>query len=439
MNAVQITNGVVTITGLTCDDTEVVNFLTETSEVARDDVTRRAIAIGVTGMRAIGVAGHVDIVEREFERLARRFDEALAGTETHLLNRVADTFDPESAESVSARLTASVGSAHNAATQVVTQARSDLEKLITDSFNPDLATSCVYRLGKLVNDTRSELDRLFDPAYEGSHLSTLTKLIQSYFGDDGSLGGLVAAQVLPAKAELLEALQGLRDLVAGQAMAAEERRRSPASGLDFEDEVEAVLCRIAAAYGDAVQRVGTQPGDTGKSKHGDFVVEIPCGLRFVVEAKKRSTPLPLRGDRGILALLNDSMTNRQAGFAIAVGTENRVFAREVGAFNEYDGNKILCRLGDGGDLLEAAYRWARASLLAASAAQSGVDIAVVTDGIDEARKALRELSRIEAKAKSIAHTADEIKSLVSFQVRRVHSALDKASDGLLQEAERAAS
>lgn len=79
-----------------------------------------------------------------------------------------------------------------------------------------------------------------------------------------------------------------------------------------------MLCRLAAVHGDTVERVGALAGDAGRSKRGDFVVQLPSGPRFVVEAKKRSTPLPLRGDRGMLALLDDSLVNRGATFAIAV-------------------------------------------------------------------------------------------------------------------------
>lgn len=62
-------------------------------------------------------------------------------------------------------------------------------------------------------------------------------LVDSYFGQDGTVAELVAAQVAPVKTEVLQALQGVRELIVGQAMAADERQRSPASGLDFEDEV----------------------------------------------------------------------------------------------------------------------------------------------------------------------------------------------------------
>jgi len=124
------------------------------------------------------------------------------------------------------------------------------------------------------------------------------------------------------------------------------------------------------------------------------------------------------------------MLNRGAVFAVAVAKERTAFAKEVGVFNDYDDNKMLCRLGDDSELLEAAYRWARAAVLAGVAANDGIDVSVIAAAIDEARKALRETARIEGKAKAIAHGADEIRSLVTFQVRRMKTALDDAAAGL---------
>ncbi len=430
----------VVLTGIECWDRDVVAFFSDSPSEARADLACRALGVGVAGLRAMGVTGHIELVEREFGKLAQQFDAALTATEGQLLARVQSTFDPDHAESVSARLAASVASAHDAAGQVITEARGQLERLIADSFNPDLATSCVYRVAKLVVDTRAELDRAFDPSYKGSHLSRLVELVESYFGEGGSLAELVAAEVSPVKTELMAALQGLRELVVGQSMAATERGRSPASGFDFEDEVEAVLCRLATVHGDTVERVGASAGVAGRSKRGDFVVQLPSGLRFVVEAKKRSTPLPLRGDSGVLAVLDESMINRAATFAIAVAREASALAKEVGSFNEYDANKVLCRFGESGELLEAAYRWARASLLAGSAvAEAGIDVDTIEGGIEEARRAIRELARIEGKAKAIARGADEIHSLVSFQIRRLNAALDQAVAGLDHRAALAAS
>src|SRR5207245_4402558 len=114
---------------------------------------------------------------------------------------------------------------------------------------------------------------------------------------------------------------------------------------------------------------------------GDFVVQLREGGRFVVESKDYSNPVPLRGDNGILAILRASMVNRSADFAIAVMKESSGFPKEVGAFNDYDGDKVLCIFGHGGQMLETAYRWARAGLLAAGAAKRGIDLAAGEAGM----------------------------------------------------------
>jgi hypothetical protein len=439
VTTIRLTAADVLIDDLRCADPDVVRYFADADEPTRGDLAGRALALGIIGLRAVGFAGQVELVEREFLRLSHRFDQALGSVETTLLQRVHDTFDPQQAGSVSAGLATSVGAAHQAATDVIAQARNELGTLIADSFNPDLATSCVYRVTKLVADTRAELDKAFDPSYQGSHLARLTAFIDSYFGPGGSVADLVATQVNPVRQDILRALQGVRDLIVGQATAAEERRRSPASGLDFEMEVEAVLCRLAAIHGDTVERLGTQAGDAGRSKQGDFAVQLPDGSRFVVEAKKRSTPLPLRGDRGLLAMLQESMTNRAATFAIAVASDDATLPREVGGFNDYDTDKIVCRFGDRGELLEVAYRWARASLLAAVRRDEGVDVPAIGAALDEARRGVRELARIEAKARAIAHGADEIQGMLTFQLRRVNLALDNATTELSSHESRAMS
>jgi hypothetical protein len=414
-------------------DPEVVGFFAEVALETLDAVAIRALTVGVVGLKAMGVAGRMEMIEKEFMKLSHEFSTALTAVEKSLTDRVDSTFDPARAESVSGRLSTTIQAANKATTATIEDARVQLQRLIGDAFNPELTTSCVFQIVKQLADTRLQLDRAFDPSVEGSYLARLTTEVSEYFGDDGKIAGVVAAQVAPIRKELLEALQGLRDALVGQAAAAQVRRLTPMSGGDFEDEVEDLLRQLARRYGDTVERLGALAGDSGKARCGDFVVHLREGARFVVEAKDYSNPLPLRGDRGILAVLRASMVNRSAGFAIGVMKDCSGFPKEVGAFNDYDSDKLLCIFGEGGQLLEAAYRWARTTLLAGLAAKRGLDLAAVESGIDEARRALREVARIEGKAKSIAKTADEIQGLVTFQARRALQALDLAAAGVIIE------
>jgi hypothetical protein len=428
---VKLQTDAVVINGLVTRDPRAVAFFEEISAESRAEVAIRALEVGVAGLRAAGVSGQLELVERKFTELAGEFSRGLSQVEIRLMDRVDTTFDPDEAGSVSARLGTTIGQAYGEALTVVDELKGSLEKTIGDTFDPDQTTSAVFRLSQLVDRTKAEIDRLFDPSRDDSHLSKLIAIIDDYFGEGGSAEDLVASQVNPVKEEILGELRELRDLVVGKAAAAAERKKSAASGWDFEDEVEEVLCRLASAHGDSVQRVGAERDDTGREKKGDFVVQLREGPRFVLEAKDRSNPVTLRGERGLLAALAASMANRNAAFGVAVMKSEAGYPKEVGCFNDYDGNKVLCVYGADGRLLDVAYRWARVSLLAGE--DRAVDVAAVDEGVQEAREALRELARVKAKAKAIVTSADEIQAIVEFQVRRARRALDEASEGLVQQ------
>ena len=437
MVAVRVSEQGVLFENLESADPDVVSFFTEMPVESLGELATRAMTVGVLGLRAMGTAGQMEIVEKEFLALSQRFSASLDGVERRLIDRVDRTFDPDRAESVSARLGQTISQANRATTATIEEAKAQLQRVIGDSFNPELTTSCVFQILRKLDETRAEIDRSFDPAIEGSHVARLVAEVSAFFGEDGSVGEVISSQVSPVKEEVLAALQSLRDALVGQAAAAQVRRKTPLSGSDFETDVEAVLRSVARGYGDVVEQVAVQAGDAGLAKTGDFVVQLREGARFVVEAKDCSNPVALRGDRGLLATLRSSMLNRASGFAIGVMRDAAGFPKEVGSFNEYDGDKILCVFGPNGELLEAAYRWARTTLLLSLADRRGVDVVAVEAGIEEARRALREISRIEGKAKAIAKGADEIQGLVAFQLRRASVALDQAAGGIVLEVRKA--
>ena len=430
---IEITADSVVIRELQCTTVDVVDFFSEVPDDDLPELVCRALAVGVTGLRAAGVSSHTQTIEHEFERMLAGFARSLEEVESRLVERVDITFDPEEAGSVSAHIGNAVKEAHDAAAARMEKSKAELEGIIKDSFNPDLATSAIARLFKLVSDTRTDLEQLFDPAYEDSYLRRLMATVDEYFGDEGSIAEVIGEQLAPVRESLERQIQELRDAVTGQNAAAAARRKSSLSGGDFEDEVEEVLRVLAKANGDAVERVGDAAGDEGTSKKGDFVVTLAEGPRFVVEAKDYSNPITLRGDRGILKALEDSITNRDASFAVCVMKEESGFPNEVGAFNYYDDDKVLCTFGSEGDLLEVAYRWARATILMEVAAGSALDIEVVRESLAEVRASLREMKKIEAKAKAIVKNADDISGLTAFQIRRAQKALDDAERGLSEE------
>lgn len=277
---------------------------------------------------------------------------------------------------------------------------------------------------------KREFQRAFDPERKSSYLGQLTEAVDGYLGDDGAVASAVAENGDQVVKTILDNITQLRDAVITNIATAVERDKGTAKGGDFETEVEDVLCRVARAYGDGVTNVAAEAGEAGRSKRGDFVVTLAEGPRFTIESKNRST-ITLRGSNGILAELDASMLNRQADFAIAVSKSADALPKEVGAFNAYDEDKVVCAYGDDGAMLEVAYRWARTQLLLGlEEPESDVDVDAVRSSLDDARQAVVELAKIKAKASTITETANDIQNVVEWQVARAKAALGQAEQAL---------
>lgn len=117
-------------------DPEVVSFFTEMPVESLGDLAGRAMTVGVLGLRAMGTAGRMEIVEKEFLALSQRFASSLEGVERRLTDKVDRTFDPDRAESVSARLSHTIAQANRATTATIDDAKAQLQQLIGDLFNP---------------------------------------------------------------------------------------------------------------------------------------------------------------------------------------------------------------------------------------------------------------------------------------------------------------
>lgn len=104
MVAVRVSEQGVLFENLESHDPEVVGFFSEIPIESMGELARRAMTVGVLGLRAMSTAGRLEIVEKEFLTLSQRFTASLEDVERRLTEKVDRTFDPDRAESVSARL-----------------------------------------------------------------------------------------------------------------------------------------------------------------------------------------------------------------------------------------------------------------------------------------------------------------------------------------------
>jgi hypothetical protein len=356
-------------------------------------LAERALKIGLTALQSVGLTLNLDAVQAEFERFADQ-------------SRVANE-----------------------------QAARALEQVLRTNFAdgdgrlPRTLEAFLGDRGKL----RSMVDELFDPKRRDSAIGRIGTMLESYFDGDGSR----LAQLLdptrmgsPLHQFRLEMDQGFKTLQAqiaaleaGQKARGEERAKSAAKGADFEDLLEALLGEIARGSNDILERTGTEAGDVGRSKKGDFVLTLDpdatrgCEVRVVVEAKDRRM-----SGREMRDELRAAKTNRDAAVALVVFTPahapSGIAPFDVRAGDVYT---VLDPADPDRATLEAAVKLARlVALTAMRTSESEADLASVEQSLTAIREAIEAIRAIKTQLTSISNTS-----------REVSATLDKMREAIL--------
>jgi len=254
-------------------------------------LVERALRIGLTALQSVGVTLNVDAVRAEFERFA---DQSRAANE-------------RAAQALEATLRANFADGEGKLPRT-------LETFLGDR-------------GKL----KATVEELFDPSRRDSALGRISGMLDKYFdGDASQLARLLDPTRLGSplhqfRTEVADGFRGLQEklaaIEAAQKARTEERSRSAAKGGDFEDLIEGLLGEAARGAGDLLERTGTDAGDAGRSKKGDFVLTLDPGVcrgsevRVVVEAKDRKM-----SGREMRDELRAAKTNRDAAAALVIFT-----------------------------------------------------------------------------------------------------------------------
>jgi hypothetical protein len=356
-------------------------------------LVERALRIGLTALQSVGVTLNVDAVRAEFERFA---DQSRAANE---------------------------------------KAAAALEQVLRTNFGdgdgrlPRTLEVFLGDRGKL----RSMVEELFDPTRRESAIGRISTMLESYFdGDASQLARLLDPTRLGSplhqfRAEVADGFKEIRDklvaLEAAQGARAGERERSAAKGGDFEDLLEGMLGEIARGANDLLERCGTEAGDAGRSKKGDFVLTLDpdvargCELRVVIEAKDRKM-----SGREMRDELRAAKTNRDAAAALVVFTPAHAPAG-IAPFDVRAGDVYAVVDPADPDLttLQAAVRLARLLALASvRETEAEVDLGEVQASLTAIREALESIRGLKVQLTNIGTTSTG-----------VSAALDKLRDAIL--------
>jgi hypothetical protein len=370
-------------------------------------LVERALRIGLTALQSVGVTLNVDAVRSEFERFSEQ-------------NRTANE-----------------------------KAAAALEQVLRSNFGdgdgrlPRTLETFLGDRGKL----RSMVEELFDPTRRDSAIGRISGMLETYFdGDASRLATLLDPTRLGSplhqfRREVSEGFRALQEklavIEAAQSARAGERARSAAKGADFEDLLEAQLGEIARGANDLLERTGTDAGDAGRSKKGDFVLTLDpdlcrgSDLRIVVEAKDRRI-----SGREMREELREAKVNRDAAVGLVVFTPQHAPAG-IAPFDVRAGDVyvVLDPADPDASSLHAAVRLARLLALASlRESEAELDISAVNaalTGVREALEAVRaikvQLTAIGTTSAQVSLTLDKLREAILAWIARAERELSPAS------------
>jgi hypothetical protein len=380
----------VLIRNLLIRDYEVYEFVSDQKEMERPEFVKKALKVGAIALRDVVVAEKIDYVQREFEKLCFELEKIF----TQKLGK-------EGMKGELDKIFSDKGELHGCLEKVF---GSD-GKLARDILDMNNARSPIGQLKKTIEayfvGKNSELYNMLDPNAKDSPIARLRK-------------------------EILDKMQTIENTITTNIATKEAIQGTPKKGFIFEDMLESFLLQVSKPFGDTIDRVGKERGKLNNLK-GDFVITLHDPTikgqrpKIVVEAKTREK-LSLSA-KGVIGELRGAIENREALFAIAV--TDKVISDDIGAYREYEGDKIICAFEDDGLPLEVAYRAARAYILMKihETPDKIVDINRICGIISKISTDLNSVRGIKAKLTSIGNTAEAIDDDIGLVEQNIRNSL----------------
>src|SRR5829696_469219 len=366
-------------------------------------LVERAIRIGLTALQSVGVTLNVDAVRTEFERFA---DQSKAANDraAHALEGVLRANFADGDGRLPRTLESFLGD------------RGKLRSMVEELFDPNRRDSAIGRISGMLDTyfdgDASRLARLLDPTRLGSPLHQFRSEVAEGF------------RALQEKLVAIEAAQAAR---------AGERARSAAKGGDFEDLIERLLGEVARGANDLLERTGTDAGDAGRSKKGDFVVTLDpdvcrgADVRVVVEAKDRRV-----SGREMRDELRAAKTNRDAASALVIFTPAHAPAG-IAPFDVRAGDvyAVIDPQDPDPATLQAAMRLARLLALATlRESEAEVDLTEVQAALTGIRETLEVVRGLKVQLTSIGTSSENVSRALDKLREAVLAWIGRAERGL---------
>lgn len=273
-----------------------------------------------------------------------------------------------------------------------------------------------------------DVDRILDPDGEFAHL------LNEHFGKGGTVEEILDpyrenTPLYKLRAALHTEISEIKEAIAKRKGYSEAAKKGTQKGTEFQERCISHICSVAEPYSDTVEPTGETKGDLSNRKVGDSVVTIGnTEKRFILEMKHYTTSsltLPR-----IKQELDKAMENRRADYGVLVSRNRDALPKEVGWFNEYEGNKLVCAVSDTDDdeenmwVLTTAYRWARLRMMSDTDKSLGVDPDAIAKGITEIGASLNRMKTVTTQCKSINKATEKIEGVMKEEERNMKDEID---------------
>lgn len=368
---------------LNISDKEILELLSAYAPDKREEITLKALRIGLIALKDIESVGNVDYVEKEFQKfksdlekefglLKEGFSKTLQETDDLIKEKLKNNFDPETGimSRVMDRYLGEGGT-------------------LAELFNVENNTSAVSKiktiLSEYFDEDASTVVRLLDPNNPKSPLSSFKKDIMDRL--------FAIEKEITAKETT-------------QAATKAEAEKGTQKGLVYQELVFMEVEKIAHVLGDTCLPTDNETGQILNSKLGDIVVVLNstqtggATLKVVFEAKDKEMYLS-----SLLEELEEAKKNRGAGAAVGVVSGKNTLknvGETIGIFRDYTNNRSISVLDKeivDPISLEVAYKLARAKLLLGLKAKEmkseSIDVAAINTLIEEIKNNLSEFTTIK--------------------------------------------
>jgi len=286
----------------------------------------------------------------------------------------------------------------------------------------------------LDSDFTQKLDAVF------GEKGQFSEVIKDHFGEDGTIikelfdPNKEGSPLFVLKKELDGNLYEIREKLGINEAVEEEREQGTKKGFDFEDQCEEKLQWIARIHSDKLEKTGDTIGKVTRSKKGDFVLTLgDIDKKIVFEMKNMGNIT----QKYIHTQLKESIENREADYGIFVVKNKDSLPENIGWFNEYDGNHLVCAVENDegnsmidGEIIHIAYKWARAKLRLTNTKEKKLDASVIIEKTSEIQQKLGDLGKIKRQCTNIEKSTDDIRETAKKTEKEIKKQLEEIVDSI---------